>query len=50
MELRRVEPGLPAPLPSSLVTSTEGATDGALTWFGQEREADSPRRRGTAAA
>jgi hypothetical protein len=23
-------------LPSSLVTSGEGATDGALTWFGQE--------------
>jgi GNAT superfamily N-acetyltransferase len=33
----RVEPGLSAPpLPSSLVTSGEGATDGALTWFGQE--------------
>lgn len=33
----RVEPGLSAaPLPNSLVTSREGATDGAVTWFGQE--------------
>jgi N-acetylglutamate synthase-like GNAT family acetyltransferase len=37
MGFHRVEPGPSAPpLPSSLVTSGEGATDGALTWFGQE--------------